>query len=231
MNANEEKNKELKTPSSLASNVLYNETEYFAFPNIWLIILFVYVVVYPVTINTTSLFLNTIKLNDNWMELISTLFSTIFPLIIISPALLILLESDITILPSFLIQSPAYQRARTFNIVGYGSFLVVDHYVVSSGSATTPTTTQFYLFDVNAYLIIPIWSSIKLYIVAIDVIHSLGFYTFGIKIDAIPGRINPATTSRSLMKGENRGFRSESRGQGHSTMLLISISLIPPPSF
>ena len=53
MNANEEKNKELKTPSSLASNVLYNETEYFAFPNIWLIILFVYVVVYPVTINTT----------------------------------------------------------------------------------------------------------------------------------------------------------------------------------
>ena len=58
MNANEEKNKELKTPSSLASNVLYNETEYFAFPNIWLIILFVYVVVYPVTINTTSLFLH-----------------------------------------------------------------------------------------------------------------------------------------------------------------------------
>ena len=77
------------------------------------------------------------------MELISTLFSTIFPLIIISPALLILLESDITILPSFLIQSPAYQRARTFNIVGYGSFLVVDHYVVSSGSASTaPTTTS-----------------------------------------------------------------------------------------
>ena len=121
MNANEEKNKELKTPSSLASNVLYNETEYFAFPNIWLIILFVYVVVYPVTINTTSLFLNTIKLNDNWMELISTSFSTIFLLIIISPALLILLESDITILPSFLIQSPAYQWARTFNIVGVGA--------------------------------------------------------------------------------------------------------------
>ena len=65
-----------------------------------------------------------------------------------------------------------------------------------------------------------------MYVVAIDVIHSLGFYTFGIKIDAIPGRINPATTLRSLMKGENRGFRSESRGQGHSTMLLISMNLI-----
>ena len=64
-----------------------------------------------------------------------------------------------------------------------------------------------------------------MYVVAIDVIHPLGFYTFGIKIDAIPGRINPATTSRSLMKGENRGFRSESRGQGHATTLLISMAL------
>ena len=69
------------------------------------------------------------------MELISTLFSTIFPLIIISPALLILLESDINILPSFLIQSPAYQRARTFNIlVGSNINTYVDHYLVSSAS-------------------------------------------------------------------------------------------------
>ena len=65
-----------------------------------------------------------------------------------------------------------------------------------------------------------------MYVIAIDVIHALGFYTFGIKIDAIPGRINPATTLRSQKKGENRGFRSESRGQGHSSMLLISINLI-----
>ena len=63
-------------------------------------------------------------------------------------------------------------------------------------------------------------------VVPIDVIHPLGFYSFGIKIDAIPGRINPASSSRSLNKGENRGFRSESRGQGHSTMLLISMVLL-----
>ena len=50
------------------------------------------------------------------MELISTLFATIFPATIISPALLILLESDIHILPSLLMQPLAYQRARTFNI-------------------------------------------------------------------------------------------------------------------
>jgi len=31
-------------------------------------------------------------------------------------------------------------------------------------------------------------------------------YCFGIKIDAIPGRINLASTLRSLFKGEHRGF-------------------------
>ena len=62
-----------------------------------------------------------------------------------------------------------------------------------------------------------------MFVVPIDVIHPLGFYSFGIKIDAIPGRINPASSSRSLNKGENRGFRSESRGQGHSTMVSLIV--------
>ena len=163
------------------------------------------------------------------MELISTLSSIMFPLIIISPALLILLESDINILPSYTTQTLAYQRAWTPNTLfplhsatsNYNTY--VDHYIISS---TTTFHRQFYLSDVNAYSLIPLRSTIKVSVVPIDVIHPLGFYSFGIKIDAIPGRINPASSSRSLNKGENRGFRSESRGQGHSTMLLISMVLV-----
>lgn len=97
------------------------------------------------------------------MELMSTLFSTIFPATIISPALLILLESDINILPSLLMQPPAYQRARTFNIcINENSIPIntyVDHYLISSMHNTNKTTLhnrQFYLFDVNAYSLIPI---------------------------------------------------------------------------
>ena len=57
-------------------------------------------------------------------------------------------------------------------------------------------------------------------------IHAIGFYSIGIKIDAIPGRINLASTLRSLFKGEHRGFRFESRGQGHSAMLIQGLVLI-----
>ena len=53
-------------------------------------------------------------------------------------------------------------------------------------------------------------------------------YCFGIKIDAIPGRINLASTLRSLFKGEHRGFCFELCGQGHSSMLIVGITFEQP---
>jgi len=76
-----------------------------------------------------------------------------------------------------------------------------------------------YLFEVNAYLVIPLWSCIKIYCFSLDVIHSLSFYSFGFKIDAIPGRINLTSSLRSLVKGVNRGFCYELCGEQHTTML------------
>ena len=58
-----------------------------------------------------------------------------------------------------------------------------------------------------------------------DVIHSIGFYSFGSKVDAIPGRINLACTLRFLGKGEHRGFCFELCGQGHSSMLMVALCL------
>ena len=270
--------------SFLYNNIIYNEIEYFTFLNIWLIILFIYLFIYLFIINITLLFLSTIKLNNNYIELINTLFSIIFLLIIISPALLILLEIDINILPSFIIQSLAYQWSWTFNILilnndfnnklNYNNNrlnnnnnnkiitkieqnIIIDNNSINNNNnslnynnkitgntVSIPDSAllsckcaifsflsnfflsrQFYLFDVNNYLLIPIWSLIKIYIIGIDVIHSFGFYTFGIKIDAIPGRINVTIINKLLNKGEHRGFCYELCGNGHSVMLLVSLSM------
>ena len=78
----------------------------------------------------------------------------------------------------------------------------------------------------NRPLISPSRPSFKPIVFPFDVIHRLGSYSSGIKIDGIPGRIHLASTSRSLFKGEHRGFRLESRGQGHSSTLIASISII-----
>jgi heme/copper-type cytochrome/quinol oxidase subunit 2 len=82
-----------------------------------------------------------------------------------------------------------------------------------------PSHSFSYLFEVNTYLVIPLWSCIKIYCFSFDVIHSLSFYSFGFKLDAIPGRLNLTSSLRSLVKGINRGFCYELCGEQHNTML------------
>ena len=41
-------------------------------------------------------------------------------------------------------------------------------------------------------------SGYRIFVYSFDVIHTLGIYSWGVKIDAIPGRINVATTLRLL---------------------------------
>ena len=77
----------------------------------------------------------------------------------------------------------------------------------------------------NSCLIIPVYSIIRYYLLSYDVIHSIGFYSLGIKIDAIPSKINVSSSLRPLFKGEYRGFCYELCGQGHSLMLITNIIL------
>ena len=84
------------------------------------------------------------------------------------------------------------------------------------------TLSTLYFFTCNSVLLIPIFSTVRFFVFSYDVIHSLGIYSFGIKIDAIPGRFNYASTLRTLIKGEHRGFCYELCGHGHSSMLIIA---------
>ena len=85
--------------------------------------------------------------------------------------------------------------------------------------------TSRYSFETSQYILLPQYSFIRLLIYSFDVIHTLGCYSIGIKIDAIPGRINLATTVRLLNGGECRGNCFESCGQGHLPMSISSIGL------
>jgi len=80
-----------------------------------------------------------------------------------------------------------------------------------------------YLFDIFQYILLPIYSFIRLIVSSFDVIHTIGFYSLGIKIDAIPGKINSTTTLRLLIKGEYRGKCFELCGQGHLLMMNSTI--------
>ena len=56
-------------------------------------------------------------------------------------------------------------------------------------------------------------------IVSADVIHSIGYCSLGVKIDAIPARINTSQTIRPVIIDSHNGFRFELCGQGHTSMI------------
>ena len=281
--------------------------EYFSFINLFLLFLFIIISLFFILIHSTLLYYSTIHFNHSTIEFISTLFSLLFLILIISPALIILMDYDLIIIPSYIIYSLGLQWAWQFNImfqpvdIGFDSYC--DHYIISMVNRNVelsqssfdfvkllelcgqghlsmaiaavvvnylllPSNSYIdminndnnskcsssinnnlrgimnrklsksimlfkikidesiitkYLFDISQYILLPLYSFVRLFVYSFDVIHTLGIYSWGIKIDAIPGRINLATTLRLLNKGEYRGKCFELCGQGHLSMAISAI--------
>lgn len=76
------------------------------------------------------------------------------------------------------------------------------------------------LFSVDNHVILPINTNVRLQVTAGDVIHSWGVPAFGIKIDAIPGRLNEAWFNIKK-PGIYYGQCYELCGQGHGFMPIV----------
>lgn len=217
--------------------------------------LFIIIFTFFILIKSTLLYYSNININHCLIEFISTLFSLLVILVIISPALIILLDYDLIILCSFIINSLGLQWAWQFNIsflpvnIAFSSYC--DHYIISTINKKAKKAINYnynkinninkkikrakissssfinkYLFEISQYILFSIYSFNRLFVYSFDVIHTLGFYSFAIKIDAIPGRINLARTLRLLFKGEYRGRCFELCGQGHLSMIIFSLVLV-----
>ena len=159
--------------SSIGSNVIFNEIEYFTYLNPRLLCLFWFIISFFLLLNSSLYYFSTIYFNHSWMEFFGTLLSPIFPIFIISPALIILLDYDISIIPSFIIYSLGYQWSWSFNIafssyifgnrIGFTAYC--DHYIISS-------------FFLNSHFIpyLPIITKTSLFKFSLNPIHYFKFY-------------------------------------------------------
>ena len=120
--------------------------------------------------------------------------------------------SNLAILSSNVIYYLFFSTSSTSN-----ETLSIPYYLTNFSSLNT---YLFYFFTCNTTILIPILSTIRFFVFSYDVIHSLGIYSFGIKIDAIPGRFNFASTIRTLLKGASYGYCFELCGPGHSSTLI-----------
>ncbi|MCG8596496.1 MAG: hypothetical protein MI785_19330, partial [Kiloniellales bacterium] len=73
------------------------------------------------------------------------------------------------------------------------------------------------LLDTDNLVVLPVDTNIRLLITASDVLHAFALPAMGIKLDAVPGRVNE-TWLRINKEGRYYGQCSELCGTGHSYM-------------
>nr|ALK48397.1 cytochrome c oxidase subunit II [Bombus terrestris] len=159
-------------------------------------------------------FLNLNLLKNHTIEIIWTLTPMIILMIICFPSLKILYYIDEIMNPYFSIKSIGHQWYWSYEYPEFNNY-EFDSYMLNYESMN-----QFRLLETDNRLIIPFKISMRMVVSSSDVIHSWTIPSLGIKVDAIPGRINQLNLF-CIRPGIYFGQCSEICGMNHSFMPIM----------
>src|SRR5690606_8139331 len=89
--------------------------------------------------------------------------------------------------------------------------------------------TPIRLLDTDERVVVPVATNVRLLVTAADVIHSWAMPAFGVKLDAVPGRVNE-TWFRAEREGVYYGQCSELCGVDHA-FLPIAVEVVSKEAF
>nr|UZN43714.1 cytochrome c oxidase subunit II [Ixodes ovatus]UZN43727.1 cytochrome c oxidase subunit II [Ixodes ovatus]UZN43740.1 cytochrome c oxidase subunit II [Ixodes ovatus] len=158
------------------------------------------------------------------IETIWTIIPAITLIFIAFPSLRLLYMLDESFSPSLTIKIIGHQWYWSYELSDFN--IEFDSFMIPSAEMKN---SSFRLLDVDNRLIIPFNSHIKFLITSADVIHSWTVPSLGIKMDAVPGRLNQSF-SISTRPGLYFGQCSEICGANHSFMP-ISLEITSPLNF
>lgn len=174
-------------------------------------------VLYIITAIVTSKLTNINILDSQEIEIIWTILPAIVLILIALPSLRILYLIDEINNPHLTIKAIGHQW--------YWSYEYTDYQDIAFDSYMVPTqdlpSGHFRLLEVDHRIVIPTETPIRVLITAEDVLHSWTIPSIGVKIDAVPGRLNQAVfiTARP---GLYYGQCSEICGANHSFMPIVA---------
>nr|WGH58931.1 cytochrome c oxidase subunit II [Chelurotropella siamensis] len=167
-----------------------------------------------IMINTlTNKFINRYLLEGQIIELMWTMLPAITLIFIALPSLRLLYMIDEMNNPMMTVKIIGHQwywkyEYSDFNNIEFESYMKPQ---------MNMDNNMFRLLDVYNNMIIPMNSNIRLIVTAADVIHSWTIPVLGVKIDAVPGRLNQSMVNLSR-PGIMYGQCSEICGANHSFM-------------
>nr|QOJ45116.1 cytochrome c oxidase subunit II [Allobates aff. melanolaemusi AR-2020] len=182
-------------------------------------------VLYIISTLMTTKLSNTNTIDAQEIEMVWTIMPAIILIVIALPSLRILYLMDEISSPDMTIKTIGHQWYWSYEYSDFTN-LNFDSYMTPSKDLSPG---QFRLLEVDNRMTTPIGMATRTIITAEDVLHSWAIPALGVKIDAIPGRLNQ-TSFLISRPGVYYGQCSEICGANHSFMPIV-IESIPMKEF
>nr|YP_009115231.1 cytochrome c oxidase subunit II [Wadicosa fidelis]AIZ97177.1 cytochrome c oxidase subunit II [Wadicosa fidelis] len=209
----------------LFQNGVSSVMEYLIFfhDHIMIVMIMIMVMVGYVLVNSCiNKFYNLNMFHGQELESIWTVIPAVFLLFIAFPSLrlLYLMEESEMYDMTISVMGHQWYWSYEYSDLGFKSF---DSYMLEDADST------FRLLNVDNSLVIPYNTSVRMVVSSVDVIHSWTIPSLGVKVDAIPGRLNQLSLMFNRV-GLFSGQCSEICGANHSFMPIM-IMVVPRMEF
>lgn len=168
------------------------------------------VVSYALIVIILNKFTHRYLLEAQYIETIWTILPAIILLFLAMPSLRLLYLTDESRDPSLTIKAIGHQWYWSYEYTDF-STVEFDSYIIPEDELDSG---MFRLLEVDNRVTLPIESDIRVLVTAADVIHAWTVPALGVKVDAIPGRLNQLSISINI-PGLYYGQCSEICGANH----------------
>nr|AQT00489.1 cytochrome c oxidase subunit II [Ophichthus rotundus] len=183
--------------------------------------LVLYIIVAMVTTNLIDLY----TLDSQGIEVVWTVLPAIILVLIALPSLRILYLMDEINDPHLTVKAIGHQWYWSYEYTDYED-LGFDSYMVPTQDLSPG---QFRLLETDHRMVVPLESPVRVLVTAEDVLHSWAVPAMGVKMDAVPGRLNQ-TAFVATRPGVYYGQCSEICGANHSFMPIV-VEAVPLQHF
>jgi len=164
--------------------------------------------------------------HSSTLEIVWTFFPAVVLLIIAVPSFSLLYSLDEIVDPEITLKVIGHQWYWSYEISDFSSSdadIEFDSYMLGADDLTLGA---FRLLEVDNRVVLPTETHIRLLITAADVLHCWAIPSFGVKVDACPGRLNQASLFIKR-EGTFYGQCSEICGVNHGFMPIVVKAVSP----
>nr|AEL97154.1 cytochrome c oxidase subunit 2 [Dasyatis brevis] len=208
-----------------AASPVMEELLHFHDHTLMIVFLISSLVLYVIVATVSTKLTNKHILDSQEIEIVWTIVPAIILILIALPSLRILYLMDEINDPHITIKALGHQWYWSYEYTDYQN-LEFDSYMIQTEDLSPG---QFRLLETDHRMVVPMQSPIRVLVTAEDVLHAWTVPALGVKIDAVPGRLNQTAFIISR-PGVFYGQCSEICGANHSFMPIV-VEAVPLEHF